>query len=80
MRYHPEIIKDIGEFLSANKLSEELTDFQNEIQAGTTGSELCLRVGSWLKSNKTDGLKELADEFILYCHANGLYPKKRSLS
>ena len=74
MRYHPEIVKDIEQFLSANNLNEAL---QNEIQASATGSELCLRVGSWLQSHEKNGLRELADEFILYCHANGLYPKKR---
>ena len=76
MRYHLEIIEDIEKTLSSNNLSKELIDFQHEVQAGSTGTELCLRVGSWLKSNEINDLKKLTDEFMLYCHSNGLYPKK----
>jgi len=79
MRYHLEIIKDIEKFLSANNLDSELVTFQYEVQASSTGSEVCIRVGSWLKSNEIIGLEKLTDEFVSYCHLNGLHPKKRSL-
>lgn len=77
MRDHLAIIEDIDKFLTQNNLTSQLIAFQREVQASSTGSELCLRVGSWLKSADTDCLKGLKDEFLSYCRSNGLYPTKR---
>ncbi len=74
MRHHLEIVKDIEKFLSANNLNKELVTFQYEVRGSSTGSEICIRVGSWLKSNEINGLEKLTDEFVSYCHLNGLYP------
>jgi hypothetical protein len=76
MRHHLEIIKDIEAVLSLKRVDKELAELRQEIRASSTGSELCLRVGTWLSSNERYDLKQLREEFELYCHSNGLYPGK----
>ena len=78
MRYHLDILTDIEQFLTASHMESEFRSLEDEVRASATGTELCLRVGSWLLSHKEiAGLKDLRFEFIDYCNYNRLYPKAR---
>jgi hypothetical protein len=75
VRNHLEIIKDIEQYLSDNKWEWEHNDLKNEVFESSTASELCMRVGAWLIYwNEITGLDKLRNEFMEYCHHNGLYP------
>ncbi len=83
MRDHLTILKDIEQYLSSHGFSEDLQSLQDEVRASATGGELCARVGSWLltfqvNSEHAQAAQGLIDEFIKYCHSNGLYPRGRS--
>jgi hypothetical protein len=55
---------------------------QKEIQAGSTGGEICVRAGSKLLMLNQDkrvaeSIGHLIEEYISFCNANGLYPEKK---
>ncbi len=80
MRHHLEILKSIDKILSEKKFEDERKLLEFEVRASATGSELCLRVGSKLLALQNTNQRfdfvvgDLIEEFISYCHANGLYP------
>lgn len=81
MRHHLEILDEIDKLLADNGLETERQQLEFEIRASATGSELCLRSGSKLLSLQyrdkyfSSVAGHLINEFVSYCHANGLYPK-----
>jgi len=80
MRDHLTILEDIERYLAENGLDQDLKELQDEARAAATGSELCLRVGTWLATyhacSKADpAIDGLIEEFLAYCHFNGLYPR-----
>ncbi len=66
--------------LSEGGFAEERQQLENEIRASSTGSELCLMAGAKLlsfqinNSSIKSSVGHLINEFIAYCHHNGLYP------
>ena len=81
MRNHLQILEDIDKLLVENGFDDEREQLNFEIQASSTGGELCLRSGSKLltlqNTNKrfSSIVGHLTKEFISYCHKIGLYPK-----
>jgi hypothetical protein len=80
MRDHLTILKDIEQYLSNHSLTDDLQSLQEEVQASATGGELCSRAGTWLLtfqvySEYDQTVQDLINEFIEYCHSNGIYPR-----
>jgi hypothetical protein len=81
MRGHLEILNEIDKLLVDNGLESERQQLETQIRTSFTSGELCLRAGSKLLTlqNTNKQISSLAghliNEFISYCHSNGLYPK-----
>jgi hypothetical protein len=78
-----EILEEIRKTLKENQFIFELEQLNGEINASSTGGELCVRSGSLLltlqkqnqKVKKTIG--HLIDEFIVYCNSVNLFPVEK---
>ena len=78
MRGHLEILKDIENHLSNTNQERASQELEHEVQGSATGSELLLRVGFWLVSNKkATGLGKLKNEWLVCCRLNGLEVKNQ---
>ena len=81
MRNHIEILKEIDQVLSQGGFAEERQQLENEIRASSSGGELCMMAGAKLLSFQISNssinfsIGHLINEFIAYCHHNGLYPR-----
>lgn len=83
-RNHLEILAEIDSILKSTKRESERLLLEKEIRSSSTGSEICLRVGSILLSLKNEGPIDVAigkqiDGFVEYCNSNGLFPQPGKL-
>jgi hypothetical protein len=79
-RNHLEILIEINKLLKTEGLESDRLLLEKTIKSSSTGTEICLRVGSTLLTLKKNKAINLAigkqiDEFVTYCNSNGLFPE-----
>jgi hypothetical protein len=80
MRELPTILEDIRQYLISHGPADDLKSLDDEIKVSTLAGKLWSHVGTWILTYQVYGeynvvMQDLIEEYIVCCHANGIYPR-----
>jgi|HubBroStandDraft_1064217.scaffolds.fasta_scaffold3535416_1 hypothetical protein len=80
MRDLPTILEDVRQYLISHGPADDLKSLDDEIKVSTLTGNLWSNVGTWILTFQVYAeydvvMQDLIEEYIVCCHANGIYPR-----